>query len=313
MKLFLPQEFHPRLSIKTKIDMKYFFFTLKILFVFFAASIFLPTALFAADADDDVSKIIQIDKNSLKLYDTSSNNPNNSSKVARGSAAGMNVGGATSLGEAGDEIILKNIVRKMKGKMGYTHLCIVLDASGSMQPFRDATVEACNKFLKLQKAIGGDITLDIWVFSAKNDNLNINKIVNFVRLSDRDYLKDYDCFGTTPCYDAIGMAIEDLDNKIKMLSKKKSNPETVIFVVFTDGVDNSSSAYNIKNLSSEIRARVEQWNFVYFAIGYHTAAIGLQLGLPAENCFDAGMRGAADIDRIWFAVDLFSRRCRGVK
>ena len=49
----------------------------------------------------------------------------------------------------------------------YTHICIVLDASGSMAFIEDDTKGSFNAFLKSQKEAGGKTVFDLYQFSDK--------------------------------------------------------------------------------------------------------------------------------------------------
>ena len=134
--------------------------------------------------------------------------------------------GAQKSGTASNaNIEVAHEVKKLKGgDPNYAHICIVLDASGSMAPYQEDMISACHNFLRTQRDIAGEETLDIWTFSSSQ---GIQKIVNFKRLERRHYLKDYMCAGGTPCYDAMLTAMKDLSKRINAKSIK---PGVVIFV-----------------------------------------------------------------------------------
>ncbi len=209
-------------------------------------------------------------------------------------------------GKSNANVNISHDVKKIKnGKRGYAHICLVLDASGSMSPYRDNMVESCKKFLKSQLDIKGEETLDIWTFST----LNINKIVNFEKLASKDYLKTYICDGGTPCFDAMLKAMEDLNNRIKTELIK---PETVIFVFITDGRDNASKA-TLEDVSKELSTHLDHWNFLFLGAGQYAAQVGIDIGLPTQNCFDITLSSPSKIALMWKAIDKFSKRSRGVK
>ena len=228
-------------------------------------------------------------------------------------------GGGSGDGGGGDgRVKIEHEVKQMKGRKGYAHICLVLDASGSMSPFRDETVAACKRFFKSQLKIPGEVTLDIWTFGGNK----IEKIVNFRRLRNKDYFRKYQCGGGTPCFDAVLKAVDSLGKKIAKLAgdetehlrlrTPRENPETVIFVVFTDGMDNESRA-RIDDVRREISVRSEQWNLLFIGTERYSRDIGLRMGFPDKNSFHIIMDNPADIKRIWDAIDDFSRRSRGVK
>ena len=47
----------------------------------------------------------------------------------------------------------------------YTHICIVLDASGSMSSIEDDTKGSFNSFIKAQREAGGKTVFDLYQFS----------------------------------------------------------------------------------------------------------------------------------------------------
>lgn len=283
---------------------------------FFAALLFAVFA-FSAFADDEifVPDNVSPDGTVPLAGAVNANAPDGNSE----SGSGGGSGGFDGNGGGGDgRVKIEHEVRKMKGRKGYAHICLVLDASGSMSPFRDETVAACERFFKSQLKIAGEITLDIWTFGGNR----IEKMVDFQRLRNKDYFKEYYCSGGTPCFDAVLKAADSLGAKIAKLAGNEAehlrlgtprdNPETVIFVVFTDGMDNESRA-RIGEVKNTISARSEQWNLLFIGTERYSRGVGLLMGFPDKNSFHIIMDNPADIKRIWDAIDDFSRRSRGVK
>lgn len=226
----------------------------------------------------------------------------------------QNIGGGTG---SNADIKFNHDVKKVKGgRSGYVKICLVLDGSGSMRPYREEMVDACKKFLDLQKALPGTVALDVWTFPALKDGrkekkLVAKKIIKDARL-DKNFKNDfsaYICSGGTPCYDAMIVAIKDLQKHIKVSGIL---PETVIFVFFTDGLDNQSNS-TINDVAKQIAKQIDNWNFLFLGAGQRAAEEGVKMGLPPENCFNVTMRSSEEIRLIWEAVDKFSRRSRGIK
>lgn len=89
----------------------------------------------------------------------------------------------------------------------YTHICIVLDASGSMSDIEDDTKGSFNSFIKVQKAAEGKTVLDIYQFSGE-----VRRIVEHVDLASfsDDLMARYTCSGCTALNDAVCTAIDTL-------------------------------------------------------------------------------------------------------
>lgn len=208
--------------------------------------------------------------------------------------------------------VISHDVKRMKGKKGYTHIVLVLDASGSMSPYKNVMVEACSKFLKTQSTIPGSITIDVWVFSSRARSPYIEKIINFEKLTKKNYLEEYECSGLTPLFDASFTSIKDLEKRIKKLSKSRKNPETVIFVIVSDGADNLS-VHSPKDVSDKIFDHIEEWNFLMLGIGSTIANIGPAMGLPSSNCFNVLLNEPSQVKVVWDAINEFSKRSRTQK
>jgi Mg-chelatase subunit ChlD len=57
--------------------------------------------------------------------------------------------------------------------------------------------------------------------------------------------------GGTPLFDAIGLAIHDLENV------EESTDENKVLVIVTDGFENASKEYTFENISSKIKEKEE--------------------------------------------------------
>lgn len=127
-------------------------------------------------------------------------------------------------------------------KEGYSHLTLVLDESGSMDSFRDATIEGLNSFVSKQKEVKGtnlSTTVSLYKF-----NSQINLVHNFVNLNDfpkfnRD---NYNPENMTALLDAIGRAIDETGKTLDKMAESK-RPSRVIMVIQTDGQENDSHIY----------------------------------------------------------------------
>ena len=205
--------------------------------------------------------------------------------------------------------VIKHDVKRMSGKKDYAHIVLVIDASGSMSPFRAEMIQACKYFFKTQRDIKGNVTLDVWTFSSQARSPYIEKIVDFKPLTGTDYLNDYFCSGLTPLYDAVYNAIDDVNKKIINLKKTKRNPEIVIFVIVSDGLDNLSTR-NICEVSNAITSHLEEWNFLMLGIGEKIGNIGTVMGISAQNCFNVVVNDPTQISLLWQAITEFSKRSR---
>ena len=175
----------------------------------------------------------------------------------------------------------------------YTHICIVLDASGSMSSIEDDTKGSFNAFLKTQKTAGGKTVFDLYQFSDK-----VKRIVEHVDLASfsDDLMARYTCSGCTALNDAVCTAIDTLGKEFASM-KEDDRPENVVFVIITDGMENASRKFNGDDVRKRIKTQSEtyKWNFQYLAANQDAFASGDKLGISKDCCvnFEASGVGVA--------------------
>ena len=95
-------------------------------------------------------------------------------------------------------------------KSNYTHIIIVLDASGSMEEIEGDVKGSFNAFLMKQRETTGKTVFDLFQF-----NDTANRIVKSVNLADfhDDLMSQYHCSGMTALNDAVCMAIDTVGHE----------------------------------------------------------------------------------------------------
>ena len=93
-------------------------------------------------------------------------------------------------------------------KHNYTHLILILDASGSMSSIQDDIKGSFNVFLKKQRAKPGKTVFDLFPF-----NDEVKRPVKFTDLATfhDDLMSKYDCSGCTALNDAVCTAIDTVE------------------------------------------------------------------------------------------------------
>lgn len=177
-----------------------------------------------------------------------------------------------------------------------TEIAFVLDRSGSMQRHADAAIGGFNDFLADQQEVEGLARLTLVLFDdvleTPFDNIPLCEVVP---LDGRTYTTR----GCTALLDAIGLTIESFERRIGALPAG-SRPSQVVFAIFTDGLENSSTRYTWKDLAAKIRERQEQdgWQFLFLAANQDAIATAAQMNIHAQNAAtasysDKGVRGSA--------------------
>jgi uncharacterized protein YegL len=134
---------------------------------------------------------------------------------------------------------------------------IVLDRSGSMSGSQKVTMEALNTYLKeLKKERGINASLTLSTFDSISIDIPISRVsIKTLKSFPADILKPR---GGTPLFDAIGLAIHDLENIIETSDDNK------VLVIVTDGLENASKEYTFENISSKIKEKEEAgWLIIY--------------------------------------------------
>lgn len=142
-----------------------------------------------------------------------------------------------------------------------THITFVLDRSGSMETVKSDTIGGFNAFLDEQKKVAGECTVTLVQFDTLYD-----VVYNAKPLRDVPHLttETFQPRGATALLDATGRAINETGAALSALPDGE-RPARIVFVVLTDGYENSSKEFTADKIKSmlEHQRDVYQWEFVY--------------------------------------------------
>ena len=165
-----------------------------------------------------------------------------------------------------------------------TSITIILDRSGSMESVKGETITGFNSFLKSQKKESGEAQLSLIQFDHEYEAVYLNK-----PLSDASDLnvETYQPRGYTALLDAIGRTINEVGTRLANTSENE-RPNKVLFVIITDGEENSSREFNKPKINEMINHQKAQYNWDFLFIGANQDAIAeaSQLGISADNSLD---------------------------
>jgi uncharacterized protein YegL len=162
-------------------------------------------------------------------------------------------------------------------------ICI-LDMSGSMSNIIVKAREGFNQFLKEQKDSDNKIKFSLLFFDTQfympYKNVNIKKVKD---VNEKTY---YDRGGTS-LYDALGFSIDSYLDHLGETPKNKRVDKT-LFVILTDGEENSSVVYHrelIKRMVTEMR---EEYNseFIYIGANQDSCFQAESMGMSSSNAFN---------------------------
>lgn len=151
----------------------------------------------------------------------------------------------------------------------YTHINVVLDRSGSMGLVRDDTIGGFNTFLTGQQALPGKATFTLLQF----DDV-LEYVQKFVPLNEaRPLTKEtYLPRNMTALLDAVGTEIQSTGKTLDALAEPQ-RPGKVLFVILTDGQENASKKYGLKEVSALIQQQRDTYKWEFIFIGANQDAI----------------------------------------
>jgi hypothetical protein len=166
-------------------------------------------------------------------------------------------------------------------KENFTSINVIMDASGSMQHLTNDTIGSFNTFLSEQKAVPGEAAFTLCRF-----NTDYSLIHDFVKLGGVPDLdsKSYAPSGGTALLDAMGVTIESVGTKLAALDESE-RPSKVIFLIITDGHENSSTRFSAAKIKEMVEHQKEKysWEFVFMGANIDAITAGASLGIDARN------------------------------
>ena len=180
-------------------------------------------------------------------------------------------------------------------KKDYTHICIVLDASGSMGCIEDDIKGSFNTFLNKQREEQGKTVFDLFQFSDEVERLV--KSADLALFKD-DLMAKYTCCGMTALNDAVCTAIDTMGEEFAEMPETE-RPENVLCVIITDGQENASKKFTTADVKKRIEHQqdVYKWEFLFLAANQDAFESGSALGIRENFCkgFCQDSRGVADM------------------
>ncbi|MBE6385336.1 MAG: VWA domain-containing protein [Lentisphaerae bacterium] len=172
-------------------------------------------------------------------------------------------------------------------KKDYVHLCIVLDASGSMNCIADDIKGSFNAFMDEQKNQEGQTVFDVFQFSSQ-----VRRIVKHADMSEYsgDLVSSYCCQGNTALFDAVCTAIDTVGSELAAMPEEE-RPEHVIFAIATDGHENASREYTLADTKERIDRQSNKyaWEFIYLAADqseFEARHISRSMGIAGSSTVD---------------------------
>ena len=166
-------------------------------------------------------------------------------------------------------------------KNNITELVFILDRSGSMAGLERDTIGGFNSMIRKQKAEKGKCYVSTVLFDHEREVLHDRvKLSEVPEMTERDYTVR----GSTALIDAIGKAIHHIGN-IHKYARKEDVPERTVFIITTDGMENSSHLYT----SDEVKRRIERqktkygWEFLFIGANIDAVSTAAKFGINKDR------------------------------
>lgn len=166
-------------------------------------------------------------------------------------------------------------------KADLTDINVVLDRSGSMNSIAKDTIGGFNTFLKTQQEAEGEAYITLAQFDDQYDIVYSGVPISEAPILTRDTFVPR---GFTALLDAIGKTINNTGKRISDLPEDQ-RPSKVIFVILTDGGENSSREFTGDIIRGMIKHQTEKysWDFIFIGANQDAITVGGNLGISANN------------------------------
>lgn len=166
-----------------------------------------------------------------------------------------------------------------------TELVLILDRSGSMSSCARSTVDCFNDFIEKQKQENsGAVYVSVVLFNQGREVL-----YNRVGLYEVRPLTvgEFRASGGTALYDALASGIHHIGKAYKY-ARPDEAPGKTIFVVITDGAENSSRLYTLEETRKMVEREIREygWEFLFFGANLQAKKVAKALGFKEENAVD---------------------------
>jgi len=176
-------------------------------------------------------------------------------------------------------------------KKDLTELVFILDRSGSMTGLESDTIGGFNSMLEKQKKVAGEALISTVLFDNESEVIHDRRDIKKMEpLTDQEYYVR----GSTALLDAVGFAIRHIGN-VHRYAREEDRPETTLFVITTDGMENASRHFRYDEIKKMIEKQKEKhgWEFIFLGANIDAAAEAKRFGIGrgSSACYHADSAG----------------------
>ena len=166
-------------------------------------------------------------------------------------------------------------------KKNLTEIVFILDRSGSMHGLEGDTINGFNAMIEKQQKGPGEALISTVLFDNESevvhDRVPIQKVAPMTE-------KEYFVRGCTALLDAVGGAIHHIGN-IHKYARPEDRPEKTIFVITTDGMENSSHRYTYDKVKKMVERQRDRygWEFLFLGANIDAIEVAGRFGVQANR------------------------------
>lgn len=164
---------------------------------------------------------------------------------------------------------------------GLTEIVFILDRSGSMGGLEADTIGGYNSLIERQKKEEGEVYVSTVLFDDACEVLHDRvPLENIKTMTDREYYVR----GCTALLDAIGGAIHHIGN-VHKYAREEDRPEKTLFIITTDGQENSSKRYSYDKVKHMVERQKEKfgWEFLFLGANIDAVAEAGRFGIQSDR------------------------------
>ncbi len=166
-------------------------------------------------------------------------------------------------------------------KKGLTEIVFILDESGSMSGLEKDTVGGFNSFIGRQRNVEGEALVSVVLFSGSSkvlyDRTELSKIEPMTEAM-------YCPGGCTALLDAVGNAVNHI-RTIHKYAREEDQPEKTVFVITTDGEENSSREFTYRKVKELIERQQKDcgWEFIFLGANIDAGEEAARIGIDPDQ------------------------------
>lgn len=159
-----------------------------------------------------------------------------------------------------------------------SRVVFILDKSGSMATKAEDVIGGFNNMLKEQKNLHSDTILTLVLFDTQYNilykDIEIKKVPELTK-------ETYYPSGLTALIDALGKAIVE--------TKRTCGSDNVLFIIDTDGLENSSVEYKKNDVKKLVEEQQKAgWQFIFTGAGIDSFSEASGYGISLTTTFNRG-------------------------